>query len=89
MVFKWISVKNVISICLHTGICKSDPDVAHSENHPPERLTAALPKTVEAFWGASTTKKKSAEGECSHSVERKKKSLTKRGFRRIHSRKGY
>ena len=80
MVFKWISVKNVISICLHTGICKSDQDVAHSGNHPPERLTAALPKTVAAFWGASTTKRKSAEGECSHGVERKKKCLTNVDF---------
>ena len=40
-------------------VCKSDQEVAHSDNHPPGLLTAASPKTKKSIagFGAAGSKK--------------------------------
>ena len=62
--------------------CKSDQEVAHSENHPPGLLTATSPKTKKSLAGfraacaAGPTKRKSAERECFCTVAKQRKSYT-------------
>ena len=92
---KWLSVKNRIEekhgiqvnfsdkhnfyLSAYRYVCKSDQEVAHSENHPPGLLTAASPKTkksIAGFRAACATKRKSTEGESSCAVAKKRKSLT-------------
>ena len=92
---KWLSVKNRIAekhgiqvsfsdkhnfyLSAYRYVCKSDQEVAHSENHPPGLLTAASPKTkksIAGFRAACATKRKSTEGESSCAVAKKRKSLT-------------
>ena len=91
---KWLSVKNRIAekhgiqvnfsdkhnfyLSAYRYVCKSDQEVAHSENHPPGLLTAASPKTkksIAGFRAVCTTKMKSREGESSCAVAKKRKSL--------------
>ena len=60
-------------------VCKSDQELAHSENHPPALLTAASPKiknSIAVFRSACAKKRKSIEGESSRAVAKKRKSLT-------------
>ena len=60
-------------------VCKSDQEVANSENYPPGLLTTASPKTkksVVGFRATCATKRKSIEGESSCPVAKKRKSLT-------------
>ena len=63
-------------------VCKSDQEVAHSENHPPGLLAAASPKTKKSIAGfrvACATKRKSKEA----------KKFDQPGFSRVHSIMGY
>ena len=92
---KWLSVKNRIAekhgievnfsekhnfyLSPYRYVCKSEQEVAHSENHPPGLLTAASPKTkksVAGFRAACATKRTSTEEESSCVVAKKRKSLT-------------
>ena len=92
---KWLSVKNIIAkkhgiqvsfsdtynfyLSAYSYVCKSDQEVAHSENHLPGLLTAASPKTKKStagFRAARATKRKSTEGEFSCGVGKKRKNLT-------------
>ena len=92
---KWLSVKNRIAekpgiqvsfsdkhnfyLSAYRYVCKSDQEVAHSENHPPGILTAASPKTKKSIIGfrtACATKRKSTVGESSCAVVKKRKSLS-------------
>ena len=76
MVFKLIIVTNIISIFSYRYVCKSDQEVAHSENHPSALLTAASPKTkksIAGFRGACATKRKSTEGKSSCAFAKKQK----------------
>ena len=80
MVFKSILVTSIISICHNFYLsCKSNHEVAHSENHPPGVLTADSPKTkksIAGFRAACATNRKSTEGISSCAVAKKQETLT-------------
>ena len=79
---KWLSVKNRIAekdgiqvsfsdkhnfyLSAYRYVCKSDQEVAHTENHRPGLLTAAS-----GFRATCATKRKSTEGESSGGVAKK------------------
>ena len=88
---KWLSVKKIIAekhciqvnfsdkhnfyFSAYRNICKSEQEVAHSDNGPPGLLTAVPPKTkksVAGFRAACATKRKSTEGESSCGVVKKR-----------------
>ena len=92
---KWRSVKNKIaekcgiqvnfndkdnfSLSAYRYVCKSDQEVAHSENHPTGLLTSASLKTeksIAGFHAACATKRKFTEEEFSCGIAKKQKSLT-------------
>ena len=87
---KWLSVKNTIAekhgvqvnfsdkhnfyYSAYRYVCKSDQEIAHSENHPPGLLSTASPKTkksIAGFRSACDTKRQSTEGESSCAVAKK------------------
>ena len=91
---KWLSVKNRISekhgiqvsfsdkhnfyLSAYTYVCKSDQEVAGSENHPAGLLTAASSQTKKSIAGFCTTcaeKRNFIEVESSCAVAKKQKSL--------------
>jgi len=92
---KWLSIKTRIVekhgiqvnfsdnhnfyLSAYRYVCKSDKDVAHSENHPTGLLRTHSPKTknsIAGFRAACATKRKSSVGECSHHrAVKKRKSL--------------
>ena len=91
---KWLSVKNRISekhgiqvsfsdkhsfyLCAYRYVCKSEQEVAHSENHPSGLLTAASPQTKKSIAGFRTTcakKRNFIEVESSYAVAKRQKSL--------------
>ena len=94
---KWLSVKNRIAekdgiqvnfsdkhnfyLSAYRYVCKSDQEVAHSENHLPGLLTAAS-----EFRATCATKRKSTEGESSVVLQKSEK-FDQPGFRKVHSRK--
>ena len=92
---KWLSVKNRIAerhgiqvnfndkhnfyLSTYRYVCKSNQQVAHSENHPPGPLTAASPKTknsIAGFHAACAKKWKSTDGESFRAVAKKRESMT-------------
>ena len=92
---KWLSVKNRIAerhgievnfndkhnfyLSAYRYVCKSNQQVAHSENHPPGPLTAASPKTkdsIAGFHAACAKKWKSTDGESFRAVAKKRESMT-------------
>ena len=83
---KWLSVKNKSQVnfsdkhnfyhSVYRYVCKSDQEVAHSENHLPGLLTTASPKTkksITGFRSACHIKRQSTEGESSCAVQRSEK----------------
>ena len=77
------SDKHSFYLSVYRYVCKSDQEVAHSENHPPGLLTTAFPKAKKSIAGiraAFDTKRKSTEGESSCGVVKKPKSLTNLDF---------
>ena len=63
----------------YSYVCKSDQEVAHSENNPTGLLKAAFPQTkksISRLHAACVTKMKYVEEEPSCGVGKKRKSLT-------------
>ena len=71
--------KNNFYLSAYIYVCKSDQEVAHSENYPPRLLTAASQKAKKSFAGlyaACATKRKSTQGKSSCAVVKKQNGLT-------------